>query len=136
VVGELSVKNAQTPQVTVSSREAVSVYVHVDEEVSSRVTIELHLTEQALYAPLAKGTPVGYADVYFDGAWLKQVELVTAFSVDQSEWLYFWYTVEEALSTDTVWVVAGFGAFAGAVFWLMHRLHKRRHSVHDDADLD
>ena len=136
VIGELAVKNAQTAQVTVSSKEAVSVYAHVDEEVSSRVTIELHLTEEELYAPLEKGTAVGYADVYFDGAWLKQVELVTAFSVDQSEWLYFWYTVEEALTTDAVWVVVGFGAFAVAVFWLMHRLYRRRHSIQDDADLD
>ena len=136
VVGELPIKNAEIPQVTVSPSDSVAVYAHIDEEVFSRVRVDVHLTDSELYAPLPKGTPVGYADVYFDGAWLRQVELVTAFSVDQSEWLYFWYTVEQAISADTTWVVVGLAAFAIVAFWLMHRLHKRKHSDHDDADLD
>lgn len=136
VVGELPVKNAATPQVTVSPTTSVSVYARTDEEVASRMTLDVHLTDVPLYAPLKAGVPVGYADVYFDGQLIRQVDLVTSFAVEQSRWLYFWYTVRQALFTEATLIVLGLAGAAAGILALIAFHHKKRHPIRDDADLD
>ncbi|MBO5110956.1 MAG: D-alanyl-D-alanine carboxypeptidase [Clostridia bacterium] len=136
VVAELPVKNAQSGQVTVSPATSVSVYAQIEEEVASRMTLDVHLTDETLYAPLDEGTPVGYADVYFDGACIARVDLVTAYPMAQSQWLYFWFTVRQVLMTRGTLAVLILAAVAAGMGFLLALRYRHRHIPHDDADLD
>ena len=137
VVGEVTVKNAKSSHVTTRPTSSVSVYARAEEEVASRVRTEVVLADREYYAPLPAGTPVGHADVYFDGEWIARVELVTGYDVAQSNWLYFWHTVSEVLLAESTLILLGLACGVGGLI-LALSLRRRRESriARDDADLD
>ena len=135
VVGEIEVENAKTPYVTARPTSSVAVYAHADEEVASRMRVDVTMADCVYYAPLPAGTAVGYADVYFDGEWLERVELVTGHPVEQSNWLYFWHTVSEVLLADGTLILLGLACAAGGLILALSIRH-RRHVSRDDTDLN
>lgn len=135
VLGEVPVKNGENGHVTFSPQETVSVFAQRDEEVASRVRTEVHADLTPLYAPVKEGVCVGYADVYFDEEPVARVDLYLDYDVDQSAWLYFWYTVVEFLWTPSVMLILAGALIAAALFFFLSHRQRSRPERRDDADL-
>lgn len=80
--------SAKTDFVMLLPRETITVFLPSDVNEASDVTYSHRLTEASLEAPVVRGTPAGYLNVYYKGDQIGSVELVTGDDIERNEFLY------------------------------------------------
>ena len=108
-----SVDNA----VVVSSRTLKSI-LPIDSDIKKQVTVTEKLTVETLDAPMKAGTPVGSADIFFDGEKIGSVTLVTQANIERSNFLYLMFQIGEFFKKKEV-ILVFLGVAAAAVIYLI-----------------
>ncbi len=79
--------SAKTDFVMLLPKETITVFLPSDVNEAEEITYSHRLTEASLEAPVVRGTPAGYLNVYYKGDQIGTVELITGDDVERNEFL-------------------------------------------------
>lgn len=127
-VGQLSVDLAwSTDTVTLVSGRSFGTVVPKDLDVGTVILKPVLTAEQAVDAPVEKGTAYGTVELYINlDQKIGEVPLVAGASVERSEVLAVWRVIRRMVSSKWLYIALGLLVLLIAVYAVLNVLHNRK----------
>lgn len=135
-ISSINVKNArENDSVPVVPTEDLSKYILSDAQKTGKLTTSVILSETSLTAPVAKGTPVGTVEVYYNGEKISECPLVTACEISENTTSSMIQLVWEAISSKKAITAYTVSASVVTVYVLINSVirQKRKSKIEKDA---